>query len=321
MNRILITGGSGFIGTNLINKLINDNKYDILSIDVEEPKIELHKKFWKQVDINDKLKLQETVADFNPEWVIHLAARTDLRGASIESYDSNIGGVRNLIDCLKKCLNLKRVIFTSSMYVCQPGYTPISFDDYHPHTFYGQSKVLTEKIIKDENPANYEWCIIRPTSIWGPWFGEPYADFFHIVMGHKYFHMGKRACTKTYGYIENTLFQLEALLITPVENIQGQVFYIGDWPAYDISEWANEIASYINIKIPRVPFFAFQVMGWFGDFLKVLGIKFPMTSFRLRNMTTNNIHNLDPIKKIANDLPYSRIEGVKKTVDWILATK
>jgi hypothetical protein len=42
-----------------------------------------------------------------------------------------------------------------------------------------------------------------------------------------------------------------------------------------------------------------------------------MTSFRLHNMTTNNVHNLEPIKSIAPHLPVSRVEGTKVTLDWI----
>lgn len=58
--------------------------------------------------------------------------------------------------------------------------------------------------------------------------------------------------------------------------------------------------------------------GWdmWGLFKKI-GIAFPMTSFRLHNMTTNNVHNLEPIKSIAPHLPVSRVEGTKVTLDWI----
>lgn len=315
--KILITGGSGFIGTNLVEHFLEGKKYVLQTIDIIEPKIETHKKFWKQIDLTNKDSLKQAIVAFNPNYVIHLAARTDLRGECIEDYAANTDGVENLLEALDMLPNLQRAIFTSSMYVCKPGYIPKDFEDYQPHTFYGESKVKTEQLIKRHNPQKYSWCITRPTSIWGPWFGEPYADFFHIVMGHKYLHMGKRACTKTYGYIENTVYQIESLLNAPDEEINRKVFYLGDWPAYDISEWANEIAKYNHIKIPRVPYFLFQLLGWVGDFLKLFGIKFPMTSFRLKNMTTNNIHNLEPIKKVAPDLPVSRIEGVKRTVDWI----
>jgi len=53
MSKILITGGSGFIGTNLIESLKGTDA-KILSIDIEKPKIESHTWIWRQVDIRDR---------------------------------------------------------------------------------------------------------------------------------------------------------------------------------------------------------------------------------------------------------------------------
>ncbi|WP_291602644.1 NAD(P)-dependent oxidoreductase [Bacteroides sp.] len=320
MEKILITGGSGFIGTNLIAYLLIKNTYCLLNLDREMPKITEHQSIWKQVDLCDKDALKKIVIDFSPEYVIHLAARTDLRGKELKDYDTNMLGVSNLLDVLELIPNLKRVIFASSMYVCIPGYMPKSFEDYAPHTLYGESKVETEKRIKTKNPK-YTWSIIRPTSIWGPWFGEPYDKFFRIVLNRMYFHMGKRACEKTYGYIDNAIYQILSILKAPKEKVMRKVFYLGDYEAYDITEWANEIATCIGIKIPRIPYFLFVLAGWLGDILKLFGITFPMTSFRLKNMTTDNVHNLELIREIAPELPTSRQEGNKKTIEWINSQK
>ena len=137
MEKILITGGSGFIGTNLIAYLLIKNTYRLLNLDREMPKITEHQSIWKQVDLCDKDALKKIVIDFSPEYVIHLAARTDLRGKELKDYDTNMLGVSNLLDVLELIPNLKRVIFASSMYVCIPGYMPKSFEDYAPHTLYG----------------------------------------------------------------------------------------------------------------------------------------------------------------------------------------
>ncbi len=320
MTRILITGGSGFIGTNLINQLQNNENFELLSIDIKVPKVNSHKKNWKQVNIYDANSLLKTIKEFQPDYVIHLAARTDLRGKELSDYDANMGGVSNLLDALEQVPNLKRAIFASSMYVCEPGYMPKDFEDYAPHTLYGESKVETEKRIKERNPK-YTWAIIRPTSIWGPWFGEPYDKFFRIVLNRMYFHMGKRACKKTYGYIDNAIYQIMSILQAPEEKVMRKVFYLGDYEPYDITEWADEIAKCVGTKIPNIPYFLFVMAGWFGDLLKLFGITFPMTSFRLKNMTTNNVHNLDPIKELAPNLPVSRQEGNKRTIEWIHSNK
>ena len=180
--------------------------------------------------------------------------------------------------------------------------------------------MMTEKIVKNAN-HKYCWSIIRPTSIWGPWFGEPYKNFFDIVLEKKYFHMGEKACSKTYGYIDNTIYQILELIKSPEEKVKGKVFYIGDSPAYNISEWADEIANHRNIRIPNIPFFIFRCAAYIGDVLKLMGVNFPMTSFRLKNMTTDNVHDLGLIRELAPKLPVSREDGVKKTVMWINSIK
>lgn len=264
--------------------------------------------------------MKQTIAEFNPDYIIHLGARTDLNGKMLDDYDANVQGVKNLLKILDQLPSLKRVIFASSMYVCRPGYTPKDYKDYKPHTVYGESKVLTEKIIKEANPE-YEWTIIRPTSIWGPYFGEPYNLFFKIVLSGKYFHMGSKACKKTYGYIDNFNYQLMEILRAETSLINKKVFYLGDYEPYDISEWADEIAKEKGIKIPNVPYAFFKLLAYTGDFLKIFKIKFPMTSFRLSNMTTDNVYDLSDIQKIAPNLPVSRKEGTKVTVEWMRNSK
>lgn len=316
MYKILVTGGSGFIGTNLIEHLSKDAQYEIQNIDIVKPKVASQNKYWVQVDLRRHDDIVAALESFAPDYVIHLGARTDLNGKTLQDYDANMGGVSNLLAAINHVGTVKRAIFASSMYVCEPGYMPKDFEDYAPHTLYGESKVETEKRIKTANPS-YTWSIIRPTSIWGPWFGEPYDKFFHIVLRHMYFHMGKRACRKTYGYVDNAIYQIMSILTAEPEKVNRHVYYLGDYEAYPITDWANEIAKIEGIHIPHVPYWCFKIVGWFGDFLKKFGIAFPMTSFRLHNMTTDNVHNLGPIKAIAPNLPVSRIEGTKVTLEWI----
>lgn len=319
MNKLIITGGSGFIGTNFIEKLSGESSLELMSLDIEVPKIDTHRRYWKQVDLRKHDEVVAAIELFAPDCVIHLGARTDLNGRTLQDYDANRSGVKNILEAIDKVGTVKRAVFASSMYVCEPGYMPKDFEDYAPHTLYGESKVETERIIKSANPS-YTWSIIRPTSIWGPWFGEPYNKFFHIVLNRMYFHMGKRACKKTYGYVDNAIYQIMSILNADEEKVNRKVFYLGDYEPYDITEWANEIAKHAGIKIPNIPYFCFKLAGWFGDFLKLFGIAFPMTSFRLHNMTTDNVHNLDPIKEIAPDLPVKREDGTIRTLEWIKDT-
>lgn len=314
--KILITGGSGFIGTNMINYLLKNN-YEILSIDLEDPKIAKHKQFWGKVDIRDYIALESEVKEFKPDYIIHLAAKTDLLGKTLDDYDSNTLGTQNIIDIAKKYTNIKRVIFTSSMLVNKVGYSPKSLSDYNPDTVYGESKMEMEKSILNSD-LKTEWTIIRPTSIWGPWFGEPYSNFFNLVLKGMFVHPGNRACTKTYGYVENSVYQIHKLLLANKNDVHKKIFYIGDKPAINISEWADEIKYQFNKnKNKKVPYFIFQILAIIGDALKMFNIKFPMTSFRLNNMTTDHIMKLNNLYAVVGEMPFSRLDGTKKTLNWI----
>jgi nucleoside-diphosphate-sugar epimerase len=315
MYKVLITGASGFIGTNLIKYYVNKN-FKVLNLDILPPRNISHLEYWKKTDILDFQKLKNEVLNFSPDFIIHLAARTDLDSESIEDYKANTDGVSNMIKVSNLCSNLKRIIFTSSMLVCEVGYSPKDENDYNPINAYGKSKVQTELIVRNLK-LNYEWAIIRPTSIWGPWFNKPYRTFFDMIMRNRYFHIGNKSCLKTYGYIGNTIHQINSILFADKNLIQGNVFYIGDYTSYNIEEWGNEIAAELNKKIIKIPFFIIQLAALFGDFIKVFKISFPITSFRLNNMTTNNIVELNSIKGLAKNLPYSRLEGIKITVKWL----
>jgi nucleoside-diphosphate-sugar epimerase len=202
------------------------------------------------------------------------------------------------------------------------GYKPKNQFDYHPATIYGESKVLTEKTVWD-NPPNCDWVIIRPTSIWGPWFGYPssYVNFFKMLIVRRYFHIGKKLCTKTYGYVDNTIYQIEKLLLCDTTDEKNKIFYLGDYNPTNIEEWANEIANILHYKIMRIPYCMVFMAALFGDIIGKIGIKFPMTTFRLKNMTTDNIIDLTNTMRLVPELPYSRIEGIHRTLEWLKENK
>ncbi len=315
MEKIIITGGSGFIGTNLLQYYQKEG-YIVLNIDIKSPEKESLKKFWINIDITNYRSLERAFIEFNPDYIIHLAARTDLGGKQLSDYLTNTYGTQNIIKACNLLPSLKRVIFTSSMLVCRPGFIPKNQTDFFPSTIYGESKVKMEELIRQEN-ISFEWAIVRPTSIWGPSFGVPYRNFFDMIINRKYFHIGKSSCTKTYGYVENVVYQIDLILKSQTSKINNQVFYLGDYEPTNIKIWANEIATELNITIITLPYFIIKVIAIVGDILKIININFPMSTFRLKNMTTNNIINLENTKEIAPNLPFSRIEGIRKTLKWI----
>jgi nucleoside-diphosphate-sugar epimerase len=87
--KILITGGSGFIGTNLVNFLKIDNNNEIVIYDSNPPLDFDNQRFWINGDILDFLLLKKVISEFSPNLIYHLAAKTDLRGKSLLDYAVN----------------------------------------------------------------------------------------------------------------------------------------------------------------------------------------------------------------------------------------
>ena len=136
--RALITGGSGFIGTNLVEHLLQQGA-DVVNLDIAPPRNRKHHGSWRQVDIRQRQPLVDLFQRFNPDVVYHLGARTDLDGKDVAAYDANCLGVDNTIDAANAVPELGAVVFASSRLVCRIGYQPRDENDVCPSTPYGAS--------------------------------------------------------------------------------------------------------------------------------------------------------------------------------------
>ncbi len=320
--KILITGGSGFIGTNLVQYLTEKN-YIVKNFDIKSPQHSNHHQFHEKIDILNKNEFLERTISFSPDFIIHLAAKTDLvNDDKLLSYSANIQGVQNLCEIADQIHSLKRIIFTSTKLVCPTDYAYKNELDFHPTTSYGKSKVLGEKIVRASN-INKEWCIVRPTSIWGPWSLSPhipYGRFFQYIAKGYYWHPKGTDAPKTYGFVGNACFQLEKLLHANKDEIQGKVFFLLDYETFIIKNWANIISLKLKgKKISVMPVIIVQLLAKGGDLMKLLGIKEPpFSTFRLKNMKANTskipFHSL---QKLTGELPYGMEEGVDITIKWL----
>lgn len=315
--RIVITGGSGFIGTNAVEHFLKAG-YEVLNLDCEPPRNPSHGDIWQKSDVTEPNSLRRFISDFGPDSILHLAARTDLDGRTIADYRVNEAGVRNILAIAAEQPGIRRVIFASSRMVCPIGYVPTHDEDYRPPNPYGMSKVLGEKVVRD-SATRVEWIIVRPTSIWGPWFGVPYRTFFDMIGKGLYFHPGRHDPPKSFGYVENTVFQLHQLLDAPSQQVDRRTFYLCDYVPLRPRSWAEMVRTEMGRPpIPTISMPILRCAALVGDLAKRLGWSNPpLTSFRLRNLVTDMAFDTGELEAVCGPLPVPVKTGVERTVAWL----
>lgn len=318
--RILVTGGSGFIGTNLVAALRADGNRTIVNLDNKPPQDPDHASHWVRADLVAGGEVASVVADLRPTHVYHLGARTDLHGRTLEDYAANTDGVRNVVTALNSLASPVDAVYASSRLVCRIGYQPASETDYSPPNAYGESKVHTERIVREL--AAHRHVIVRPTSIWGPWFGVPYRDFFDTVRAGLFLGMRGVEIPKSFGYVGNTAHQLQRLMAS-LDRVDRRTLYLGDYPPIEVNAFAAAIRRAFGKSPPRqVPLGALRVAARAGDVGKRLGWKeAKLTSFRLDNMLTPMVYDLSTLEQLVGELPYSEAEGIRATVAWMTAER
>ena len=317
--RILVTGGSGFIGTNYIELLLKTGQAEFVNLDKRPPRNIAHTNFWQECDLLDASRLNKIITDFSPTHVVHLAAKTGLDESRLDAFAANMEGVENLLCALEVVSSVERVIFTSSLLVCRMGYVPKHDTDYHPTTLYGQSKVRGEQIVRASENLPYAWTIIRPISIWGPWGEEPYKNFFKAIAQGWYFHIGSGHYQRSLGFVGNTVHQIHQILMAPREKIHGKTMYVADEQPADLYDMANTIQRTLGARnIFHVPFWIARLIAKVGDGCKAAGWhNAPLSSFRLNNILTEYVFDMRPIMEISAPLPYNLETGVELTIQWL----
>ena len=318
MKRVLVTGCCGFIGGHLMKSLASDD-YKPLGVDIRPPRTGAMLGWsFAECDILDAVKLRSTVIDFAPEVVVHLAARTDVDGQSIDDYSANVEGTGNLVAAVAAAGTVRRVLFASSQLVCRVGYVPRSDTDYCPVNPYGESKVLSENIIRENMSQAITWCLLRPTTIWGEGMSSHYQRFLGHLQAGRYFHFGKGPLFKSYGYVGNTVYQIMKFMNIDSEQIHGKAFYLSDYEPLSLTMWINRLAQGLGAAPPRsVPVAVARFLGLGGDMINWMGLKtFPLNSYRVRNILTEYRFDMKETQRICGALPFTIEQGVSRTVGW-----
>ena len=316
--RILITGGSGFIGTNAIEAFSAQGD-TILNYSLHPPLDPKQTQYWHAGDILDEQATSAVLRDFRPDWVFHLAARAECdETTTVETgYRVNTEGTRNVLAAIRATPSVQRTIITSSQFVCAPGRLPKSDTDYFPETVYGQSKVITEKLTREANLGSC-WTIIRPTNVWGPWHLRYRREVWRVLERGLYLHPGRQPVVRCYAYVKNVVAQIQKIFEAPRDLVHGKTIYLGDPPA-DIFNWVNGFSrALIGRDVRVVPRPLMRFLALFGDIPTYLtGKPFLINSSRFRSMTTDYLTPMDKTFELLGKNPYTLEDGIGQTVEWL----
>lgn len=315
---VVVTGGSGFIGTHLI-ELLTDSGYQVVNLDVKKPMLASQLKLWKPCSILYRAELQKALVDNRAEFVIHLAAYASMEACSLDEFQVNTDGTANVIEAVRSCSSVCRLIVTSTQHVRAPGSgDPRSDADYIPYMFYGESKVITERHTRDAD-LQCSWVIIRPTAVWGPGHKLLAEGLWKQMRKGRYVHPAADPVVRSYGYVKNVVWQIVGLLQAPREEIDRKVFYVADGNSRQ-QEWVNAISrELVGREVRTVPLWVLRTLSKVGDGMRQCGLPFPLYDSRLKNMITPNPVPVEPILKLLGPPPYSLAQGARETADWLKA--
>ena len=176
--KILVTGGAGFIGSHLVDRLFKDNWGEIIIVDnLFRGKIENlaqhHNNPQVQfftVDIRDYVALRDKMR--GAQYVFHLAAQSNVMGAVTNvdySFETNVAGTFNVLKAANEC-GVQRIVFTSSREAYgEAQYLPV--DENHPllsKNTYGASKLAGEAYCRVfYNMFKLETAVVRLGNAYG----------------------------------------------------------------------------------------------------------------------------------------------------------
>lgn len=267
--KILITGSSGFIGTNLLISLQSKN-YDLAVIDRSHNTI--FKNIKKYIgDICDYSFIEKTILDFQPNKVFHLAGYKN-RSSNIEEVSSslkvNLMGTLNLYQALTKISTIESIIAlgtTDEYGIHNSSFTESSIEN--PISPYGFGKLCGTQLAQFFNRSfNLPVIILRPTIAYGPYQANDMfiPSLINTLIVNKDFKMTEGNQLRDFIYISDLVEAM--LLISENQNCNGEIFNIGYGESLMLKDVASTIASELNkehlLKLGSIPYRQNEVMKY-----------------------------------------------------------
>jgi len=317
--KISVIGGSGFIGTRLVTRLLASG-YVVRIVDKNNSYKYPHLRLY--ADVREPDTLERALVDSDA--VINLAAehRDDVSPKSLYD-DVNITGAENVCNiCVK--LGINKIIFTSSVAVY--GFAPIGTDESGKINYfndYGRTKWFAEE--KYRQWLNFDsrnsLTIIRPTVVFGEQNRGNVYNLLKQTAGKKFLMVGNGKNIKSMAYVENVAAFIEYNL----DNGSGEYLYnYVDKPDFDMNTLLGEVNILLGKpkRLVHLPYWVGYLGGLCFDVLsKLLRRNLSISSIRIKKFCSNTMFGITNIKETDFEVPVQLAEGLKKTVQYEFITR
>ena len=294
LDKILITGATGFVGKNLQNHLSPSYKINPLSA-----------RYTPKQQFN-----------LSGDVIIHLAGKAhDLKNVSIpqDYYDANFELTKQLFDAFLVS-EASVFIFMSTVKAVADEVEGILTEEStsNPKTHYGIAKRQAESyILSKELSLSKRVYILRPCMIHGPSNKGNLNLLYQLVSKGLPWPLGNFQNQRSFLSIENLCFVIKELLDNPT--IPSGVYQISDDNSLSTNDLIKLIGQSLEkkSKIWNIPTFFIKTLTKLGDYLNL-----PLNSERLQKLTENYVvSNTKIINAIGKSLPVSATEGLLLTFD------
>lgn len=262
--RVLVTGGAGFIGSHLVDKLLeHDHEVFVLDDLSGGTKDNLpFKVAFAQIDCRNTEQVHGYFSRVKPEIVFHLAANAAENKAQFSPIDITSRNYSAFINSLTPFVKYggKRFVFTSSIAVYGALQTPFKETDTpDPEDLYGITKLAAEQTLKVMSKVHgFEYVIARPHNVYGPRqnMTDPYRNvvtiWMNAILSNKpYYIYGDGEQKRCFSYIDDVV---EALYKCGFNDVAGKTFNIGADKSYSLNELQKAIRPlYGAIHLPDRP--------------------------------------------------------------------